>query len=193
MSLCRSFMSDSFDTAFERICRRCFFLQHLRLRSIPPTPSIITRMLPGKLPLHANTTQIADIRGKEIAPTMSISCSKYYICHVPGPTCRGSAPLYVPPLSYKRGGMQRHTGGDPGSLRSTQANLDSQLSSSHSNTTHSGVGYYAPAARTTLNLCVLGCSSPNLVTGKTLKALLILGFMAGVFRHPAGDFLSDND
>jgi hypothetical protein len=40
---------------------------------------------------------------------MSISCSKYYISYVPGPTYRGSAPLYVPPLSYKRGGMQLHT------------------------------------------------------------------------------------
>jgi hypothetical protein len=27
-------------------------------------PSIITRTLPGKLPLHANTTQIADIRAQ---------------------------------------------------------------------------------------------------------------------------------
>jgi hypothetical protein len=79
------------------------------------------------------------------------------------------------------------------SFTSTQANLDSQLSSSRSNTTHSGVGYYAPAARTTPNLCVLVCSSPNLVTGKTLSPFLILGFRAGAFRHPAGDFLSDND
>jgi hypothetical protein len=37
MSLCRSFMGDSFGTTFERICRRCFFLQDLRLQSIPPT------------------------------------------------------------------------------------------------------------------------------------------------------------
>jgi hypothetical protein len=37
MPLCRSFMDDSFGTAFERICRRCFFLQDLRRRSIPPT------------------------------------------------------------------------------------------------------------------------------------------------------------
>jgi hypothetical protein len=29
-------MGDSFGTAFERICRRCFFLQDLRRRSIPP-------------------------------------------------------------------------------------------------------------------------------------------------------------
>jgi hypothetical protein len=37
MSLCQSFMGDSFGIAFERICRRCFFLQDLRRRSIPPT------------------------------------------------------------------------------------------------------------------------------------------------------------
>jgi hypothetical protein len=34
-------MGDSFGTAFERIYRRCFFLQDLRLRSIPPTPANI--------------------------------------------------------------------------------------------------------------------------------------------------------
>jgi hypothetical protein len=33
---------------------------------------------------------------KEIALATSISCSKYYICYVPRPTCQGSAPLYVP-------------------------------------------------------------------------------------------------
>jgi hypothetical protein len=37
------------------------------------------------------------------------------------------------------------------------------------------------------------CSSTNLVTGKTLRPLLILGFRAGAFRHPVGDFLSDSD
>jgi hypothetical protein len=48
---------------------------------------------------------------KEIALTTSISCSMYYICYVPGPACRGSVPLYVPPLSYKRGGTQRYKAG----------------------------------------------------------------------------------
>jgi hypothetical protein len=84
---------------------------------------------------------------KKIAPAANISSSKYYICYVPGPTCRGSVPLYMPPLSYKRGGMQRYKGG---SLRPS-LEADSQRSSFHSNPTHSGVGYYAPAARTTLN------------------------------------------
>jgi hypothetical protein len=36
-------MGDSFGTAFERICRRCFFLQDLRLRSIPPTAATVPK------------------------------------------------------------------------------------------------------------------------------------------------------
>jgi hypothetical protein len=62
-----------------------------------------------------------------------------------------------------------------------------------SNTTHSGVGYYAPAARTTLNPYVFLSSSPSLQrSSKTPKPLLILGFRAGALCHPAGDFLSDS-
>jgi hypothetical protein len=45
---------------------------------------------------------------KEIALATNISCTKCYICYVPGPTCRGSALLYMAPLNYKRGGMQRY-------------------------------------------------------------------------------------
>jgi hypothetical protein len=59
----------------------------------------------------------------------SISCSKYYICYVPGPACRGSAPLYVPPFSYKRGGTQRY---DTSTLRLTKAHLDTLRPSSGS-------------------------------------------------------------
>jgi hypothetical protein len=39
----RNFMDDSFDTAFERICQRCFFLQDYRRRSIPPTSINVLR------------------------------------------------------------------------------------------------------------------------------------------------------
>jgi hypothetical protein len=38
-----------------------------------------------------------------------------------------------------------------------------------SNTIHSGVGYYAPATRTTLNSCVFLCSFLHLATSRTLK------------------------
>jgi hypothetical protein len=34
--------------------------------------------------------------------------SKYYTCFDPGPTCRGSVSLYVPPLNYKREGTLRY-------------------------------------------------------------------------------------
>jgi hypothetical protein len=72
-----------------------------------------------------------------------------------------------------------------------------RLASSHklsSNTSHSGVGYYAPAARTTLNPCVFLCSSPSLQrSSETPKPLLISGLRAGALRHPAGDPLSDKD
>jgi hypothetical protein len=71
-----------------------------------------------------------------------------------------------------------------------------RLSSSYkltSNTSHSGVGYYAPAARTTLNPCVFLRSSRSFQrSSKTPKPLLISGFRAGALRHPAGDLLSDS-
>jgi hypothetical protein len=115
----------------------------------------------------------------------------------PGPTCRGSASLYVPPLSYKREGTQRYKGCSL-RLKFSQANLDlgsHTLTQTHKfiqalklNTTHSGVGYYASAARTTLNPCVFLCSSRIHLAGKTLRPLLILGFRAGAFRLPAREF-----
>jgi hypothetical protein len=64
----------------------------------------------------------------------------------PGPTCRGSVSLYVPLLSYKREGTRRYK------ARSLRPNLDSDtrahkfIQALKLNTTHSGVGYYAPVA-----------------------------------------------
>jgi hypothetical protein len=34
----------------------------------------------------------------------------YFFHYAPGPACRGSASLYVPPLNYKREGTQRYKG-----------------------------------------------------------------------------------
>jgi hypothetical protein len=45
---------------------------------------------------------------KKIAPAANIYNPKCYIIYVPGPTCRGPVPLYMPPFSYKRGGMRRY-------------------------------------------------------------------------------------
>jgi hypothetical protein len=62
-----------------------------------------------------------------------------------------------------------------------------------SNTPHSAVGYYAPAARTTLNPCVFLCTAPSFQqSSETPNPLLISGLKAGALRHPAGDLFSDS-
>jgi hypothetical protein len=143
-------------------------------RSFPCTPRIRRSLASG----HKKITLATDIRG-----------SKHYILYVPGPTCRGPAPLCMPPFSYKRGGMRRYT--QTRNLRSHHS-----LASSYKltgNTSHSGVGYYAPAARITLNPCVFLRSSRSYQrSSKTPKPLLISGFRVNALRHPAGDLLSDN-
>jgi hypothetical protein len=57
--------------------------------------------------------------------TIHIMYSYHY---APGPTCRGSTFLYVPPLNYKREGTQRYKGHAQYNLHTVE------------------VGYYAPAA-----------------------------------------------
>jgi hypothetical protein len=64
-----------------------------------------------------------------------------------------------------------------------------------SNTSYSGVGCYASAARTLGSLrsnLVCSCVLPIFqLTSKTLRPLLILGFRVGALRHLVGDLLSD--
>jgi hypothetical protein len=55
-------------------------------RSFPCTPRLRRSRMSGR---------------KKIAPATNISSSKYCICYVPGPTCQGSVPLYMPPLAIK--------------------------------------------------------------------------------------------
>jgi hypothetical protein len=94
-------------------------------------------------------------RRKKIALAANICSSKCYICYDPGPTCRGSVPLCMPPLAIKGEACNVTTQGFRHRLR---PNLDSELSSFHNNPTHSGVGYYASVAQTTLNSRVFMCS-----------------------------------
>jgi hypothetical protein len=97
-----------------------------------------------------------------------MASSKSILPFVPGPTCQGLEPLYLSPLNYKRGGMQcyntarKETHLDP-------AQAHKFIQALKLNTSHSGVGYYAPAARTTLNPCVFLCSSFRSLTSKMLK------------------------
>jgi hypothetical protein len=55
-------------------------------RSFPYTPILRRSRMSGR---------------KKIARAANISSCKYYIRYVPGPTCRGSVPLYMPPLAIK--------------------------------------------------------------------------------------------
>jgi hypothetical protein len=63
---------------------------------------------------------------KKIAPAANISSSKYYIRYVPGPTCRGSVPLYEPPLAIKGEACNVTKRGPQTKLK--QTDLDSQAS-----------------------------------------------------------------
>jgi hypothetical protein len=97
----------------------------------------------------------------------------YFFHYAPGPTCRGSASLYVPPLNYKREGTQRYKG----------------HAQSHSiQFTHSGgrvlrsggLNYYNPSSP-----LVFIRNSPNM---QPLRPPPHLRIRAGAFRHPAGGF-----
>jgi hypothetical protein len=115
--------------------------------------AIMTCTLPGKLLQQANTTKIADIRARrDCTGLMAPSTTPVMFL---GPNVRAQCSCTCTPLSYKRGGM-RTDSFRPKSFK-TQLKLTS-------NTTHSGVGYYVAAARTTLNSCVFLCSSPNLIS-----------------------------
>jgi hypothetical protein len=145
---------------------------------------IITRALPRKQRDISILYVLRTLWRSEITLALQTVVTSFHFA--PGPTCRGSASLYVPPLSYKREGTQRYK------TSSLRPNLGSEthkfIQALKLNTSHSGVGYYAPVARTTLNLCVFLYSSRSHLASKTLRPLLILGFRAGAFRHPAGEF-----
>jgi hypothetical protein len=87
------------------------------------TMLIITRALPRKQPQHINNAWTTDIMAPEdcsgvLALVTSIMYSLYFAL---GPTCRGSASLCVPPLSYKREGTRRYKGDSTRTLRLTSS------------------------------------------------------------------------
>ena len=126
------------------------------------------------------------IKAKDLCILSAFTIHIMYSYHYAlGLVCRGSASLYVPPLNYKREGTQRYKGQ---ALKHNIHTLHTQLHSQYSLHTVE-VGYYAPAARTTLNPRVLVCSSIFQQTGKPLRPLLISRIMAGAFHHLAGGIL----
>jgi hypothetical protein len=103
-------------------------LNYSSARSFPCTPRIRRSWASRRMRMDSTT----DIKG-----------TKHYILYVPRPTCRGPVLLCMPPFSYKRRGMRSYT-------HTRNFRLASSYKPS-SNTSHSRVGCYAPAARTTLN------------------------------------------
>jgi hypothetical protein len=74
------------------------------------TALIITHALPRKRPQHINSAWTTDIMAPgDCSGVLALVTSiMYSLCFAPGPTCWGSASLYVPPLSYKREGTRRY-------------------------------------------------------------------------------------
>jgi hypothetical protein len=148
---------------------------------------IMTRALPRMQPRHINTVCTTDIMALGDRPGVS-----YFLPFCPWAHMSGLSILVCAPLSYKREGTLRYKARSLRSNLDAQSHLDTQthkfIQALKLNKAHSGVGYYAPAARTTLNPSVFLCSSRIHLAGKTLRPLLILGFRAGAFRHLAGEF-----
>jgi hypothetical protein len=70
----------------------------------------MTHALPRVLPRDINIVYTTDIMalGDLLGDTGIGYFYLYSLCFTPGPACRGPAPLYVPPLSYKREGTRRY-------------------------------------------------------------------------------------
>jgi hypothetical protein len=134
------------DTPVQSVSKQCTRAMRRAVLIIPST---------GSFPCTPRRCRCRMSGHKKIAPAANICSFKCYIQYVPGPTCRGSVPLCMPPFGYKRGGMRRY---NRSKLRLTQTLASSYKLSS--NTSQSGVGCYAPAAQTTLNPCVFLCFLP---------------------------------
>jgi hypothetical protein len=129
---------------------------------------IITHALPRKQPQHINTVWTTDnMAPEDCSGVLALVTSiMYSLRFAHGPTCRGSASLYVPPLSYKREDTRRYKAN---SHRLSYSQVHTSSQAHILNTTHSGVGYYASAVWITLNPCVFLCSSRIHLAGKTLR------------------------
>jgi hypothetical protein len=108
----------------------------------------------------------------------------YFSHYAPGPACRGSASLYVPPLNYKREGTQHYRGQTQTSSHAITHSI--QLIHSGGRVLRSGgLNHYNPS-------CTL-VFIPNSPNRQPLRPPPNLRIRAGAFRHPAGGFSPPTD
>jgi hypothetical protein len=130
-------------------------------------------------PLRTETTQISGVRAYE--DYMGMASNSSILPFVLGPTCRGSEPLYMPPLNYKRGGMRRRKRTQVIQAY-TQHKLPQQSNTQWSRVLRSGGPNHSKSSRVHVFDDRLARQA------KRLSLILILGFRAGALRHPAGEF-----
>jgi hypothetical protein len=124
-----------------------------RVHAATCTTLMMTHALPRKQPRDINTIWTTNIMALGDRP--GVIGINYFLSFCSWAHMSGLSILVRAPLSYKREGTRRY--------KAHPTERDS-LTRSHTlklrlNTTHSGVGYYALAARTTLNSYVFLCSS----------------------------------
>ena len=121
--------------------------------------------------------------GKDIQRKISFACNAimmnstiFYTASL-GPLVGVPAAMYAPPLRYKREALAVYR----------TARDERKLSHSRGEAIQHtvDVGYYAPAARTTLNLAVFIVFLSEIVLGLANPRVHTLWAMAGAFRHPA--------
>jgi hypothetical protein len=120
------------------------------------------------LPINAAWTAVIMTSADYSCVTLSILVIHimYFFHYAPGPACRGSASLYVPPLNYKREGTQRYK---VHAQSHRQYNLHTV-----------GLNHY--------NLLCPLVFIPNSPNRQPLRPPPHLRIRAGAFRHPAGGF-----
>jgi hypothetical protein len=137
------------------------------MRSFPCTPMLRRSQTP---------------RHKKIAPAANRSSAKYYVCYVPGPTCRGSVSLYMLPLAIKGEACNVTKGGSFDQAQTGTLKLPQQYNTQWSRVLRSGGPNHSKSSR----VHVLDDRLAR--QAKRLSPFLILGFKAGAFCHPGGEF-----
>jgi hypothetical protein len=121
----------------------------------------------GLLPINAAWTAVIMTPADYSCVTLSalVIHIMYFFHYAPGPACRGSTSLYVPPLNYKREGTQRYKGQTQFTRSSTPS---IQL-------THSGVRVLRSGGLNHYNPSCPLVFIPNSPNRQPLRPLLILG------------------